>query len=120
MKKKKSWKEGLVFIIIVCIVGGLLIIYPLQKSLAMMRWQEYMKAQGLAKEDVLEREIFKNYKDGGYRMIVKYRGDLNHTYIYDYFLYTHKRNENVKWHQMTCDVIETPSNLPPSESSSSP
>ncbi|MDO5733667.1 MAG: DUF3139 domain-containing protein [Eubacteriales bacterium] len=82
----------------------LLYYYPLQRYLAINKFNDYTAKQGVTQEDISERKVFKNYKDGGYTILVKYKGQDRYHYGYDYHVYTHKKNEDFRWNRMFCNV----------------
>lgn len=106
-------KKVLIPLIVIFIVVSTLIIffYPVQKMLALKKFNEYIELQGVVEENIVKKKIAKNYTEGGYTIIVTYKDDPKHKYWYQYFLMTHRKHEDRKFHRMDCDVIDLDRNL---------
>lgn len=102
MKKSKK-----VILAISILLGLILIfIYPVEKRLALRAYKGYSLAQGVEEADILDEKIYKNYKDGGYKIIVKYKTDENLTYVYSYYPYTHRKNEDLRFDRIFLQVSD--------------
>ncbi len=87
-----------VIIIIFIIVGiFLLYYYGLEKYLAIKYFDKYLVEQGVSEEYIESKNVLKDWKFGGYKMIVHYSNNEGYTYTYHYDITTHKRNEERKY-----------------------
>lgn len=83
----------------------LLFYYPVQRILALKKFDDYSQLQGVDKKYIDEKNIYKNYKDGGgYIIQVHYKNDPTHKYTYRYFPITHRKHEDIKFHRMDCEI----------------
>lgn len=83
-------KKMLVIISIVALFIGLILIYvyPIQKALALKSFYRYIELQGADIDQVYDFRIFKDYTQGGYDIILKYKDDIpSNIYEYDYLPY---------------------------------
>ena len=83
-------KKMLVIISIVALFIGLILIYayPIQKELALKSFYRYIELQGEDIDQVYDFRIFKDYTQGGYDIILKYKDDIpSNIYEYDYLPY---------------------------------
>lgn len=83
-------KKMLVIISIVALFIGLILIYvyPIQKELALKSFYRYIELQGADIDQVYDFRIFKDYTQGGYDIILKYKDDIpSNIYEYDYLPY---------------------------------
>ena len=83
-------KKMLVIISIVALFIGLILIYvyQIQKALALKSFYRYIELQGADIDQVYDFRIFKDYTQGGYDIILKYKDDIpSNIYEYDYLPY---------------------------------
>ena len=80
-------KKMLVIISIVASFIAILLIYeyPIQRAVAMNKFYKYIELQGASKENIVDMEVFKDYKMGGYKIRVIYKDDKpDNIYWYHY------------------------------------
>ena len=59
--------------------------YPIQRAVAMNKFYKYIELQGASKENIVDMEVFKDYKMGGYKIRVIYKDDKpDNIYWYHY------------------------------------
>lgn len=80
MSKKKS------IMIIICILLAVwwIITYPVQQHFAEKGMYRYMQEQGIKKENIKSKRIFKNHLFGGYVLEVRLKDDPKFEYRYEY------------------------------------
>jgi len=83
----------------------LLFYYPVQRSLALQKFDEYIELQGVDKDNIESKEVVKNYKQGGYLIRVNYKDDPEFQYRYQYYPFTNRKNEDLKFHRMEGTVL---------------
>jgi len=66
-------------------IGFLAYQYPIQKSFATNAFEDYIVSQGTSLENIESKEIFKDYKQGGYFINVIYKDNPSLKYKYIYF-----------------------------------
>ncbi|OCA83999.1 hypothetical protein A8F94_14780 [Bacillus sp. FJAT-27225] len=71
--------------VLLFILGFLLYTFPIQKYLSEKDVAEYMKKQGISKENIKSKEVKKDYKQGGYYVNVELKDDPG--VIYEYIWY---------------------------------
>ena len=80
-------KNNLLIIFVISILLCLILIYeyPFQKKMAMIKFYKYIELQGASKENIVDMEVFKDYKMGGYKIRVIYKDDKpDNIYWYHY------------------------------------
>ncbi|EKB58603.1 DUF3139 domain-containing protein [Falseniella ignava] len=102
MKAKKKRR----LLLLIAILAILAYQYPVQKFLASKKFEAYLTAQGVSREQIESEEMIKDWKQGGYLVIVIFQDDPNYKYYYHYGLWTHHRGENLKFHQMSLEIID--------------
>ena len=101
MMKKK------ILLLLGIIVGGVIIYqYPIQKTLAQKSFESYINKQGVVSSDIASKEIIKNWKQGGYLIVVTYNDDPNNRYYYHYEVWTHRKGENLEFNRMTLGITD--------------
>ena len=70
-------KKKLIIILIVSLPLGLffLYVYPIQRALAMNKFYKYIELQGASVENIYDMEVYKDYKIGGYDIMIRYKDD---------------------------------------------
>ncbi|MBF4502264.1 DUF3139 domain-containing protein [Savagea sp. SN6] len=84
----------------------LIFYYPVQKKLAFKKFNEYLIKQDTNRDNIESLNAFKDYKMGGYQLIVKFYDDPHHMYIYHYYLWTHRKNESIQFDEMCLSIID--------------
>lgn len=95
--------------ILVIIVLAWIYYIPIQRFMAEKSFEKYSTAQGVTSEDIATKEVYKDYKQGGYFILVTYHSDPSHKYQYHYFLID-RRNWGVGFDTMYCDVFDSNNN----------
>lgn len=99
---------------LVTIFAGIFIImwiyyFPLQRLLAEKKYKEYAKQQGVSTTDIKSKDVYKDYKQGGYYITVKYHSDPAHIYDYQYYL-IQRGKENTLFNIMYCHIFDMENN----------
>ena len=84
--------------------------FPLQRVMVEKKYEEYSKQQGIVAADIKTKEIYKDYKQGGYFISIHYHSDPIYRYRYHYFLIDHKTS-GTNFNTMYCDVYDLENNL---------
>ena len=71
-------------IVVLLAIGFLAYQYPIQKSFATNAFEDYIVSQGTSLENIESKEVFKDYKQGGYFINVTYKDDPEFMYEYIY------------------------------------
>lgn len=101
--------QGLkISVAVLCFIVAAVIVYqfPLQRALALNAFEDYTTEQGISEEKIESKQVFKDWVRGGYLIKVNFSDDPNYTYYYHYFVWTHKRNENLKFDVMDLGVTD--------------
>ncbi|HHJ7123915.1 TPA: hypothetical protein ACQMWT_001685, partial [Streptococcus pyogenes] len=48
----------------------------------------------------------KDWKQGGYLVVVTFNNDVNNKYYYHYEVWTHKKSESLRFNRMTLSIID--------------
>lgn len=108
MKGKK------VFLAILILLGlGLIFIYPVERGLALMAYEDYRSNQGIGEENIESEEVFRDYKNGGYKIVTKYKDDPGLTYYYSYYPRTHRRGENLRFNRIFLNISNSSEQIDP-------
>lgn len=99
----KITKKISVWIIFIILLASLLYYFPLQRYLAKQMFARYIELQGVSPTDIESQSIYKDYKQDGYYIAVRYYSDPNHIYKYHYFLLD-RRKAGTQYNVMYCDV----------------
>ncbi|WP_276880628.1 DUF3139 domain-containing protein [Anaerococcus tetradius] len=108
MKKKKFLLAILVFLAII-----LIFIYPVERKLALRAYKDYRSAQGIGEENIESEEVFRDYKNGGYKIVANYKDDPGLTYYYSYYPWTHRRGENLRFNRIFLNISNSHEQLGP-------
>lgn len=73
-----------IVLFLIFILCYIIYFYPFQKYMAEKTFNEYIKLQGINQKNIESKEVFKDYKQGGYIVRVVYKDDLDYTYYYKY------------------------------------
>jgi hypothetical protein len=76
-------KISQILLLVICLV--IIYQFPIQKRLALNKFERYIKKQGIDPSKIIEKETYKNWKDGGYIIQVKFEDDADKTYYYHYY-----------------------------------
>ena len=100
-------RNRIIFVIIILsIIGiGLIYYFPLQRAMAIMKFDRHLKQLEIDKNDIEEKRVFKDYKQGGYFIDVKYKNEPDYTYSYHYFLLD-SRNDGTFFDQMYVEIYD--------------
>ncbi|MBQ6091070.1 MAG: DUF3139 domain-containing protein [Lachnospiraceae bacterium] len=94
--------------ILLVIIGLLLAIwvvwFPLQRFMAIKKFEEYAAQQGADTNLIVEKFVGYDIKSGGYIISVKYSDDSFMTYRYQYNYWTDDRDEGLILDRMTLKV----------------
>lgn len=80
-------KKGPVAVPIVLILIPLICLgyyFPVQRYLAHREFKQYIIAQGISIGNIETKKVLKDYKIGGYNIMVTYKDDPEFTYEYSY------------------------------------
>ena len=80
-------KKRFIIILLVSLPLGLffLYVYPIQRALAMNKFYKYIELQGASVENIYDMEVYKDYKIGGYDIMLRYKDDNpDNRYEYHY------------------------------------
>lgn len=89
-------------LVISCLI--LIFVYPVERKLALRAYEAYRLSQGIEDTNIESKEIFKDYKNGGYKILVKYKDDRALTYRYSYYPWTHRRDENLRFNRIFLEI----------------
>ncbi len=102
-----KYKFSKTFIILISIILMIFIYYyGIERFLAIKHFDDYMNAQNVNAEYIESKVLLKDWKMGGYKMIVHYSNNKDYTYTYHYDLTTHKRNEERKYHVVNLEIVK--------------
>lgn len=73
------------FVIVIGIFIYLIYYFPVQRYFSHKKFEQYIVAQGTSLDNIKSKTILKDYKIGGYSIVVKYKDDPDFTYDYTYF-----------------------------------
>lgn len=90
----------------IIIVAVIVYQYPLQRAFALKSFEEYINKQGISSDKIASKEIIKDWKQGGYLIVVTFNDDQNNKYYYHYETWTHKKGEQLKFNRMTLSVVD--------------
>lgn len=76
-------KTSQLLLLVICLV--IIYQFPIQKRLALNKFERYIKKQGIDPSKIIEKEVSKNWKSGGYTIRVKFEDDADKTYYYHYY-----------------------------------
>lgn len=95
-------------LITIAIIIGMFFLYyyGIERILASTYFDDYLQMQGVEEENIESKELFKDWKRGGYNMKVIYSDKKDYTYYYHYFLTTKGRNEERKFHVVDFYVVK--------------
>ena len=95
-------KISQILLLVICLV--IIYQFPVQKRLALNKFERYIKKQGIDPSKIIEKEVSKNWKSGGYTIQVKFEDDADKTYYYHYEVFTHRGNGELKVDKMWLSV----------------
>lgn len=79
--------------------------------MAFNKFDEYLIKQHTSTDNIENLNAFKDYKMGGYKLIVKFYDDPQHRYIYQYYLWTHRKTESIYFDKMVLSIIDEKNSL---------
>ncbi len=71
--------------------------YGIERYLAITYFDKYLKAQGVRADIIENKTILKDWKMGGYKMIIYYSDNKDVEYEYSYSIYTHRANDIIRF-----------------------
>ena len=100
-------KKNLVLLVVGIIMLGVVIYqYPLQKALAKRCFESYIAKQGIVSDNIESKEFIKDWKYGGYLVVVTFNDDPDNKYYYHYEVWTHRKGESLKFNRMRLTIID--------------
>lgn len=99
-------RKNLLLAVCIILLGIIIYQYPLQKALAQRSFENYISKQGIASENINSKRFFKDWKRGGYLVVVTFNDDINNKYYYHYDVWTHKKYESLKFNKMTLEITD--------------
>lgn len=106
MSKKKKLFLIRVLVMIVLAWGYQ---FPLYRVFAEKKYAQYAEQQGASITDVKSKDVYKDYKQGGYYITVKYHSDPDHVYDYQYYL-IQRGKENTRFNIMYYHIFDMENN----------
>lgn len=110
MNRAKKKHMIILSTIVIVLLLALVYYFPLQKSLAEKKYEDYSAKQGVVASDIKTKEVFKDYKQGGYFISVTYYSDPGHNYLYHYFLLDFSKTGPM-YDTMYCDIYNMENDL---------
>lgn len=105
MKKLNSKVLWCGLIILSAVVLFLIYYYPLQRTLAEKKLDEYMSLQGVDVTEIESIEYHKDYKQDGYSIFVRFYDD-EYQYVYRYYLLSSGQGNATRYNSIYCDVYD--------------
>ena len=99
-------RKNLLLAVCIILLGIIIYQYPLQKALAQRSFENYISKQGIASDNIASKRFFKDWKRGGYLVVVTFNDDINNKYYYHYDVWTHKKYESLKFNKMTLEITD--------------
>ena len=100
-------KKRMVLLVLGIIILGIAIYqYPLQKAFAQKSFKTYIDKQGIGPDNIAIKKLVKDWKQGGYLIVVTFNDDINNKYYYHYEVWTHKKGEPLRFNRMTLTIID--------------
>lgn len=62
--------------------------------------------QGIDPDNIAIKKPVKDWKQGGYLIVVTFNDDINNKYYYHYEVWTHKKGEPLRFNRMTLTIID--------------
>lgn len=76
----KKWITGTIVAIIILI---LIYIFFISKILFEKNVDKYISSEGISTEEIIEKKIYKDSKQGGYIAKIRFKKDRNYNYIFE-------------------------------------
>ena len=100
-------KNKMILLVLGIIILGITVYqYPLQKALAQKSFESYIDKQGIDSDNITIKKFVKDWKQGGYLIVVTFNDDINNKYYYHYEVWTHKKGEPLSFNRMTLTIID--------------
>ncbi len=94
----KNKKINRMFIVLAVVIGLFLTyFYVIERCLAIKYINSYMREQGVTEDIIESKNLLKDWKMGGYKMIVYYSDNKGVEYEYTYNITTHRKYEERKY-----------------------
>lgn len=99
-------KAGKIILVVICmcIAMPFFYFYVVERALAINKFERYIKKQGISQEEIVEKHVFKNWKDGGYTVRLCLSSDEGKRYYYQYYLWTDRADEELRFDRMFLSV----------------
>lgn len=92
--------------VLLIIVVALAYQYPIQKALALKSFEDYINNQGIIENKIASKKVLKDWKQGGYLIVVTFHDDSNNKYYYHYETWTYRKGEKLKFNRMTLSIVD--------------
>ena len=102
MKDEMGTIITVVLIFVVVVIG----VYPVQRDLAIYKFRWYIGKQRVDTSKIVEKKIFRDWKNGGYSIRVRFEDDEGKVYYYHYKMWTHRKDGKLKFHTMHLNVVD--------------
>lgn len=99
-------KISKLWVVLLIIVVALAYQYPIQKALALKSFEDYINNQGIIENKIASKEVLKDWKQGGYLIVVTFHDDANNKYYYHYETWTYRKGEKLKFNRMTLSIVD--------------
>lgn len=100
-------KKIMIAAIIGIVFGAFLIYeYPIQRYFALKKFYNYTTTQGVDESNIKKKDVYKDWKNGGYSIIVNYWDNPDYEYAYHYYVVTHKKGEPVIYNRMLLEITD--------------
>lgn len=102
----KSKKGKIVLLLGIFVISIIVYQYPIQKTLALRSFENYINKQGISTAEIADKKVIKDWKQGGYLIVLTLNDDPNNKYYYHYEAWTHKKGEALEFDRMTLDILD--------------
>ena len=102
----KSKKGKIVLLLGIFVISIIVYQYPIQTNFALRSFENYIAKQGISATEIASKRVIKDWKQGGYLIVLTLNDDPNNGYYYNYETWTHKKREKLKFNVMTLSIID--------------
>ena len=88
-------------IVVFALAAYLLYYFPIQRHCCEKKFYRYIADQGIQPEDIETIHYYKDFKQDGYYIDVKYKSDPDIRYCYHYYIVTRTRNSGIEYDIMS-------------------
>jgi hypothetical protein len=89
------YKKGLIGVVFIFVISYTVYSFPIQKNSSEKNLEKYLILQGIDKDNIQSKKIYKNYKQAGYMVDIVYKDDSNYMYAYWYSPSSHSFKYNI-------------------------